>query len=160
MASSGAIGTHGPKTASRGVPKGTSADPNRPGSCGTSSAAQSRCPAPRPPTLAHLQVLLASVSAGLGGREDTRPAPLPQNGGRLFSAMVQVLGRELFVEGRTVFVWSGSRAYSGFWRNIWLVDCARRLVGAEDAGFGACGPIANRTAARVVVGIDVWWHMV
>ena len=93
MASSGAIGTQGPKTASRWVPGVTTADPNRPGSCGTSCAAQTRRPSPRPRGL--------------------------------FSTMVQVLGRELFVEGRTVFEWSGSRAYSGFWGRVG--GCRERL---------------------------------
>ena len=100
MASSGAIGTHGPKTASRGVPKGTSADPNRPGSCGTSSAAHSRCPRSTGSTPAHLEVGLASFSAGLGGREDKRPGEAQWEGNGMFSAVVEMHRREHFVMRR------------------------------------------------------------
>ena len=102
MASSGAIATHGPQTASLWVPEGTSAEADRPGSWVTSSAAQSGCWHSIFSTCPTSTTWVGVFSGGVRVLATWGGPLLSRAGGRLFSALEQVGGREHFVHRRKI----------------------------------------------------------
>ena len=79
------------------VADGIGEEANPPGSWGASSTTQRRCPRSISSTSAHLQLWPGSFSGGVRVLATLGGPVLSRAGGRLFIAMEQAGGRELFV---------------------------------------------------------------
>ena len=82
------------------VAEGIGEEANPPGSWSASSTAQRRCPRLDLLDLPHLQLPLGSFSGGVRVLATLGGPVLSRAGGRLFTALEQVGGRELFVMRR------------------------------------------------------------